>query len=85
MNIDTIFFSQSAKYCTMRQLDDGLLGKIVRYKSGKTKLLIGTTRYDLNLCLEPGMMQASLNFLFSPSQISANKVEFPIRTGNNVR
>lgn len=41
----------------MRQLDDGLLGKVVRYKSGKTKLLIGTTRFDINLGMEPGLMQ----------------------------
>lgn len=43
----------------MRQLDDGLLGKVVRYKSGKTKLLIGNTRFDLNLGMEPGLLQVT--------------------------
>lgn len=41
----------------MRQLEEGLLGKVVRYKSGKTKLLIGSTRYDVDLGMEPGLLQ----------------------------
>lgn len=41
----------------MRHLDEGLLGKVVRYKSGKTKLLIGSSRFDIDLGMEPGLLQ----------------------------
>lgn len=46
----------------MRQLEEGLLGKLVRYKSGKTKLVIGETRFDIDLGMEPGMLQVRKQF-----------------------
>lgn len=41
----------------MKGLSDGLIGKFIRYKSGKTKLVLGNTRFDADLGLEPGFLQ----------------------------
>lgn len=43
----------------MRQLEEGLIGKIVRYKSGRTKLVTGDARFDVVLGMEPGLLQVS--------------------------
>lgn len=41
----------------MKGLQEGLIGKFIRYKSGKTKLVLGNTRFDADLGLEPGFLQ----------------------------
>lgn len=35
--------------CTFNNLEEGQIGKIQLYKSGKVKLLIGDTHYDLSI------------------------------------
>lgn len=44
----------------MKHLNEGLVGKIVRYKSGKTKLVLGQTRFDMELGIEPGLLQVCI-------------------------
>lgn len=44
-------------FCLMKGLQEGLIGKFIRYKSGKTKLVLGNTRFDADLGLEPGFLQ----------------------------
>lgn len=41
----------------MKGLQEGLVGKFIRYKSGKTKLVLGNTQFDADLGLEPGFLQ----------------------------
>lgn len=38
-------------------MNEGLIGKIVRYKSGKTKLILGEARYDIDLGMESGVLE----------------------------
>lgn len=56
-------FFQASRYCTVKQLNEGLIGKIVRYKSGKSKLIIGQTRFDIDLGMDPGLLQVCREFL----------------------
>lgn len=44
-------------FCSLRGLQEGLIGKFIRYKSGKTKLVLGNTRFDVDLGLNPGFLQ----------------------------
>lgn len=50
-------FQDHNNFCLMRGIQDGLIGKFIRYKSGKTKLVLGNTRFDVDLGLEPGFLQ----------------------------
>lgn len=43
--------------CTLDHFQEGLIGKIVRYKSGKTKLILGETLYDIDLGLNTEFLQ----------------------------
>jgi len=52
----------SESYCTVNQLDEGLVGKIIRYKSGKTKLVLGENRFDVCLGIDPGLLQVIISF-----------------------
>lgn len=38
-----------------------MIGKIVRYKSGRTKLVTGDARFDIVLGMEPGLLQVSIS------------------------
>lgn len=44
-------------FCLLKGLQEGLVGKFIRHKSGKTKLVLGNTRFDVDLGLEPGFLQ----------------------------
>ncbi|XP_026848984.1 DNA-directed RNA polymerase III subunit RPC4 isoform X2 [Drosophila persimilis] len=41
----------------LRQLEEGQIGKILRYRSGRVKLLLGDTHFDLDMGLDPGFLQ----------------------------
>lgn len=41
----------------MGQLDEGMVGRIVRYKSGKVKLILNDTPFNLDLGMDPGFVQ----------------------------
>jgi DNA-directed RNA polymerase III subunit RPC4 len=43
--------------CCLNHLQEGQIGKILRYKSGKTKLILGDTHYDVDLGMEAGFLQ----------------------------
>lgn len=45
----------------MHNLEEGRVGKIVIYKSGKVKLVIGNTDYDLNIGMQPRFQQDVLS------------------------
>jgi DNA-directed RNA polymerase III subunit RPC4 len=43
--------------CCLGHLQEGQIGKIVRYRSGRTKLILGDTHYELALGMEAGFLQ----------------------------
>ncbi|CAO1407520.1 unnamed protein product [Diamesa tonsa] len=45
------------RLCTLDHFQEGLIGKIVRYRSGKTKLILGETLYDIDLGLNTEFLQ----------------------------
>lgn len=47
--------------CTMRNLEEGQIGRLVRYRSGKTKLLLGNTKFDIDLGIDPNLMQEAVS------------------------
>lgn len=38
-------------------MEEGQVGRLVRYKSGKTKLVLGETQFDLDIGMETGFLQ----------------------------
>lgn len=59
-------------FCTIRQLDEGLVGKILRYKSGKMKLVLGETHFDLSLGMDPGFVQQLVSVNTNSTERSGN-------------
>lgn len=41
----------------LAQLEEGQIGKILRYRSGRVKLQLGDTHFDLDLGLDSGFLQ----------------------------
>lgn len=41
----------------MRNMEEGQIGRLVRYRSGKTKLLLGDTKFDIDLGIDPNLLQ----------------------------
>lgn len=58
----------------MGQLDDGIVGRLVRYRSGKTKLILGDTRFDVSLGMDPGFIQEVLSINANTSERSGNMI-----------
>lgn len=46
-----------ASFCTAQQLDDGLIGRVVRRRSGKIQMLLGDVVYNLSVGIDPGWLQ----------------------------
>lgn len=43
--------------CTLKDINEGQIGKILIYKSGKRKLVIGNTIFDIDEGFKPGFLQ----------------------------
>lgn len=61
-------------YCTMEQLDEGLIGRMVRYRSGKTKLILGDSKFDIDLGIEPGLLQEVISLTTNCTERSGNMI-----------
>lgn len=61
-------------FCTMGQLEEGLVGRLVRYKSGKTKLILGETRFDIDLGMDPGFVQEVISLNTNMTERSGNMI-----------
>lgn len=66
----------TSKASVLQQLEEGQIGKIIRYRSGRVKLLLGETRFDLDMGLESGFLQVGSNTFCSIGQ-SLNVTVFP--------
>ena len=43
-------------------MEEGQVGKLLRYKSGKVKLQLGESLFDLDMGMETGFLQVSYIF-----------------------
>ncbi|XP_017058980.1 DNA-directed RNA polymerase III subunit RPC4 [Drosophila ficusphila] len=66
--------SSVAKGSVLRQLEEGQIGKILRYKSGRVKLQLGDTRFDLDMGLDPGFLQELMSVTANREQRSGNMI-----------
>ncbi|XP_022208300.1 DNA-directed RNA polymerase III subunit RPC4 [Drosophila obscura] len=58
----------------LRQLEEGQIGKILRYRSGRVKLLLGDTRFDLDMGLDSGFLQELMSVTANREQRSGNMI-----------
>lgn len=58
----------------MKGLQEGLIGKFIRHKSGRTKLVLGNTRFDVDLGLEPGFLQEVMSVRTNPTERSGDMI-----------
>lgn len=56
----------------MSQMEEGQIGRIVRYRSGKTKLILGETQYDIDLGIDPGVLQEVVSITTNSKERSGN-------------
>lgn len=58
----------------LRHLNDGQIGKLVRYKSGKCKLLLGDTSFNVELGMESGFLQDLMSVTTNREERSGNMI-----------
>lgn len=61
-------------FCLMKGLQEGLVGKFLRFKSGKTKLVLGNTRFDADLGLDPGFLQEVVSIRTNPNERNGDMI-----------
>ncbi|XP_017072218.1 DNA-directed RNA polymerase III subunit RPC4 [Drosophila eugracilis] len=66
--------TSGSKESVLRQLEEGQIGKILRYKSGRVKLQLGDTLFDLDMGLDPGFLQELMSVTANREQRSANMI-----------
>lgn len=64
--------SSKPNLCSLEHLEEGPIGKLVRYKSGRTKLVIGDTVYDVDLGLTSDFQQHAATINANAAERSAN-------------
>lgn len=64
--------SLTPNLCSLEHLEEGLIGKLVRYKSGKTKLVLGDTLYDVDLGLTSEFTQHAVTINANSAERSAS-------------
>lgn len=60
--------------CTMRNLEEGQIGRLVRYRSGKTKLLLGNSKFDIDLGIDPNLLQEVVSTQINKSERCGNVI-----------
>ncbi|KAL5293062.1 POLR3D family protein [Megaselia abdita] len=58
----------------LRHLNEGQIGKLVRYKSGKCKLLLGDTSFNVELGMESGFLQDLMSVTTNREERSGNMI-----------
>lgn len=59
---------------SLHNLEEGQIGKIVRYRSGKLKLILGETCFDLGLAMESGFLQELMSINTNREERSGNMI-----------
>lgn len=60
--------------CTMSNLEEGQIGKLVRYRSGKMKLLLGDSKFDVDLGIDPNLLQEVVSTQINKSERRGNVI-----------
>lgn len=58
----------------MNNVEEGQIGRLVRYRSGKTKLIINETEFDLDLGIDPHHLQEILSIDTDTDRRSGNMI-----------
>jgi DNA-directed RNA polymerase III subunit RPC4 len=58
--------------CSLEHLDEGLVGKLVRYRSGKVKLVLGDIVYDMDAGLTSNFQQHAVTINANSAERSAS-------------
>lgn len=68
--------SKPLNLCSLNEVEEGVIGKIVRYKSGRTKLLLGESEYNIEHGLSTDFQQSIFTANTSTEERSANFYNF---------
>ncbi|EDS29970.1 DNA-directed RNA polymerase III subunit D [Culex quinquefasciatus] len=66
---------QDPPRCTVRELEEGYIGKVLRYRSGKVKLLLGETMFDLTMGMDSGFLQELVSINTNAEERSGNIID----------
>lgn len=58
----------------LTDIEDGLIGKMVKYASGKRKIILGDTVFDIDMGMEPGFLQEVVSITSNDDERSASMV-----------
>uniref|UniRef100_A0A0K8V9D8 DNA-directed RNA polymerase III subunit RPC4 n=1 Tax=Bactrocera latifrons TaxID=174628 RepID=A0A0K8V9D8_BACLA len=64
----------TTKRTSMKDLEEGKIGRLLRYKSGKVKLVLGNTYFDLNMGIETGFLQDLMSINTNREERSGNMI-----------
>ncbi|XP_017491870.1 PREDICTED: DNA-directed RNA polymerase III subunit RPC4 isoform X2 [Rhagoletis zephyria] len=62
------------KRISLKEMEEGKIGKLLRYKSGKVKLVFGNTYFDLNMGMETGFLQDLMSINTNREERSGNMI-----------
>lgn len=62
-------------FCTMANLEEGRIGRLVRYRSGRTKLFLGDSQFDIDLGINPNLLQQVVSIAHNQTERSGNVTE----------
>ncbi|XP_067613565.1 DNA-directed RNA polymerase III subunit RPC4 isoform X2 [Eurosta solidaginis] len=62
------------KRLSLKEMEEGKIGKLLRYKSGKVKLVFGDTYFDLNMGMETGFLQDLMSINTNREERSGNMI-----------
>lgn len=58
----------------MNNVEEGQIGRLVRYRSGKTKLILNETHFDIDLGIDPNHLQQILSIETDPDRRTGDMV-----------
>lgn len=58
----------------MHNLEEGKIGRLVRYRSGKMKLLLGDSKFDIDLGIDPNLLQEVVSTQINKSERSGQVI-----------
>lgn len=65
--------ANETNFCTMANLEEGQIGRLVRYRSGKTKMFLGDSQqYDIDLGIDPNLLQKVVSITTNQTERSGN-------------
>ncbi|XP_037815974.1 uncharacterized protein LOC119606510 isoform X1 [Lucilia sericata] len=58
----------------LKKMEEGQVGRLIRYKSGKAKLVLGETYFDLDMGMETGFLQDLMSISCNRDERSGNMI-----------